>query len=192
MPAPRAATAVPGSGSRSAASWHISSAARSGCRACPAPAARSPSTCRSCTPVRRPARRPGPGAAAEVRAPFQPVVLPAPRAEEVPDDRESSQPGDEVLLIVEDDPHYARVLLGLARDAGFKGLVAMRGADALDARPQAPADRDLARHLPARHARLDGARASSSRTRPRVTSRCRSSPWRRSASTASSAARSRT
>jgi CheY-like chemotaxis protein len=33
-----------------------------------------------------------------------------------------------VLLIIEDDPHYARILLGLARDKGFKGIVATRGA----------------------------------------------------------------
>jgi CheY-like chemotaxis protein len=36
------------------------------------------------------------------------------------------------LLIVEDDPHYCRVLIDLARDKGFKVLVAMRGADALE------------------------------------------------------------
>ena len=53
------------------------------------------------------------------------------RVEEIADDRTRLQPGDAVLLIVEDDPHYARVLLDLARDRGFKGLVAMRGADAL-------------------------------------------------------------
>jgi len=41
------------------------------------------------------------------------------------------QPGDNVLLIIEDDPHYARVLLGLARDKGFKGLVATKGAAGL-------------------------------------------------------------
>ena len=35
------------------------------------------------------------------------------------------------LLIVDDDPHYARVLLGLARDKGFKGIVANRGQAAL-------------------------------------------------------------
>jgi DNA-binding response OmpR family regulator len=35
------------------------------------------------------------------------------------------------LLIVEDDPHYARVLCDLSRDKGFKVLVAMRGAEAL-------------------------------------------------------------
>ena len=40
-------------------------------------------------------------------------------------------PGDAVMLIVEDDPHYARIMMDLARDKGFKVLVAMRGADAL-------------------------------------------------------------
>ena len=49
----------------------------------------------------------------------------------IPDDRDTLQPGDSVLLIVEDDPHYARVLCDLSRDKGFKVLVAMRGADAL-------------------------------------------------------------
>jgi HAMP domain-containing protein/CheY-like chemotaxis protein/signal transduction histidine kinase len=50
----------------------------------------------------------------------------------VPDDRAELQPGDSSLLIVEDDPHYARVLVDLARDKGFKVLVAHRGTDALD------------------------------------------------------------
>jgi CheY-like chemotaxis protein len=53
-------------------------------------------------------------------------------AEHIPDDRLDIQPGDTILLIVEDDPHYARVIMDLARDKGFKVLVAMRGADALD------------------------------------------------------------
>ncbi|MGH8323540.1 MAG: response regulator, partial [Steroidobacteraceae bacterium] len=64
-------------------------------------------------------------------AAYQPVVLPVARAEEVSDDRESLEPGDAVLLVVEDDPHYGRVLLNLARDRGFKVLVAKTGADAL-------------------------------------------------------------
>jgi CheY-like chemotaxis protein/signal transduction histidine kinase/HAMP domain-containing protein len=51
--------------------------------------------------------------------------------EVIPDDRENLQPEDAVLLIVEDDPHYARVLCDLARDKGFKVLVALRGAEAL-------------------------------------------------------------
>jgi HAMP domain-containing protein/CheY-like chemotaxis protein/signal transduction histidine kinase len=52
-------------------------------------------------------------------------------AETIPDDRERLAPGDNVLLIVEDDPHYARVLADLSRDKGFKVLVASRGAEAL-------------------------------------------------------------
>jgi CheY-like chemotaxis protein len=36
-----------------------------------------------------------------------------------------------VLLIVEDDPHYARIVADLAHDQGLKVLVAMRGTDAL-------------------------------------------------------------
>ena len=51
--------------------------------------------------------------------------------ESVLDDRNLIDAGDAVLLIVEDDPHYARVMVDLARDTGFKVLVAMRGADAL-------------------------------------------------------------
>jgi HAMP domain-containing protein/CheY-like chemotaxis protein/signal transduction histidine kinase len=52
--------------------------------------------------------------------------------EQIPDDRLEIQPGDAILLVVEDDPHYARILLDLARDKGFKVLLAMRGDDALD------------------------------------------------------------
>jgi len=59
-------------------------------------------------------------------------VLPERPLEQIPDDRLSIQPGDSILLIVEDDPHYARIMVDLAREKGFKVLVAMRGADALD------------------------------------------------------------
>jgi CheY-like chemotaxis protein len=47
------------------------------------------------------------------------------------DDRKDVQPGDAVLLIVEDDVHYARILCDLSREKGFKVLVALRGAEAL-------------------------------------------------------------
>jgi len=60
-----------------------------------------------------------------------PVALPAAREENIPDDRDQLQAGDQSVLIVEDDPHYARVLLGLARGKGFKGIVATRGSTAL-------------------------------------------------------------
>jgi signal transduction histidine kinase/DNA-binding response OmpR family regulator/HAMP domain-containing protein len=49
----------------------------------------------------------------------------------VPDDRLSVEPGDAVLLIAEDDPHYARVIVDRAKELGFKVLVAAQGADAL-------------------------------------------------------------
>src|SRR5207245_5364892 len=52
--------------------------------------------------------------------------------DQIADDRHIVQPGDTILLIVEDDPQYARVMVDLARDKGCKALVAMRGADALD------------------------------------------------------------
>ena len=51
--------------------------------------------------------------------------------EVIPDDRNEILEGDTVLLIVDDDPHYSRVLLGLARDKGFKAIVANRGGTAL-------------------------------------------------------------
>src|SRR5262249_52455129 len=54
------------------------------------------------------------------------VVLPADDA--VEDDRVDIQPNDRVLLIVEDDPSFARVLLESAHVRGFKGIVATRGA----------------------------------------------------------------
>jgi CheY-like chemotaxis protein/signal transduction histidine kinase/HAMP domain-containing protein len=52
-------------------------------------------------------------------------------AEEVEDDRAILRPGELSLLIVEDDLHYAGVLRDMARMAGFRALVAQRGADAL-------------------------------------------------------------
>jgi CheY-like chemotaxis protein len=52
--------------------------------------------------------------------------------EPIADDRMDVHPGDAILLIVEDDPHYARILVDLARDKGFKALLAMRGDDALN------------------------------------------------------------
>ena len=69
------------------------------------------------------------GAAAEARAEMS--VLPVAREEHIVDDRASIAAGDLVLLIVEDDPHYARILLGLARDKDFKGIVANKGVHAL-------------------------------------------------------------
>jgi CheY-like chemotaxis protein len=60
-----------------------------------------------------------------------PVLALAKTEEVIPDDRADVGEGDSVLLICEDDPHYARILLGIARDKGFKGVVANRGQQAL-------------------------------------------------------------
>jgi CheY-like chemotaxis protein/HAMP domain-containing protein len=59
-----------------------------------------------------------------VRPPERPVEI-------VLDDRDEVQPGDPTILIVEDDPHYARILVDLAHDKGLKVLVAARGVEAL-------------------------------------------------------------
>ncbi len=47
------------------------------------------------------------------------------------DDRNEIEAGDSVLLIVEDDIRYARILCDLARAEGFRALVALRGTEAL-------------------------------------------------------------
>ncbi|NDQ56572.1 MAG: response regulator [Acidipila sp.] len=51
--------------------------------------------------------------------------------ERVADDRANLQPDDAILLIVEDDPYFARMLRDLSHEKGFKVLVADRGAEAL-------------------------------------------------------------
>ena len=62
---------------------------------------------------------------------LMPAIAHEHRFEPIEDDRASLQDADSVLLIVEDDPHYARLLRDLARDKGFKVLVATQGAEAL-------------------------------------------------------------
>ncbi len=56
------------------------------------------------------------------------IVQQAVKPEEIPDDRESVMPGDSVILIVEDDPQFARFLLDLVRERGLKGVVTTQGA----------------------------------------------------------------
>ncbi len=64
--------------------------------------------------------------------PTQPVAslqssLPTPLI----DDRDDIQPGDRILLIVEDDVKFARILLDMARQHEFKGIVAHSGSTGL-------------------------------------------------------------
>src|SRR5581483_8416451 len=63
---------------------------------------------------------------------FQALPMPEQTVEALPDDRLDIAPGDTILLIVEDDPHYARILADLARDKGFKVLLSATGTGALD------------------------------------------------------------
>ncbi|WP_293677811.1 response regulator, partial [uncultured Phenylobacterium sp.] len=50
--------------------------------------------------------------------------------EQVADDREMITSEDSVVLIVEDDPRFASILLNLVRDGGFKGVVTGEGGAA--------------------------------------------------------------
>jgi HAMP domain-containing protein/signal transduction histidine kinase/DNA-binding response OmpR family regulator len=82
------------------------------------------------SPVNRP--RTGQVAKPTEAGPARPQA-PAPQLREASfsDDRSSLQPGDRVLLIIEDDEPFARTLLDAAREHGFRGLVALGGAEGL-------------------------------------------------------------
>jgi HAMP domain-containing protein/CheY-like chemotaxis protein len=62
-------------------------------------------------------------------------VSPIPRetleASPAEDDRGVIKPYDRVILIIEDEATFGRILLGLARDRGFKGLFARSGTEGL-------------------------------------------------------------
>ncbi len=91
--------------------------------------------------LKSPARRRAPEETDAVGAPMH-----APRDEDnrpapppiaaLSDDRESLAPGDMSLLIVEDDATFARLLLDLARELGFKVIIALQGDSALAAARQ--------------------------------------------------------
>ncbi len=52
------------------------------------------------------------------------VSVPAPS---VPDDRDGIRSGDKVMLVIEDDPVFARIVAGIVRERGFKCLIACDG-----------------------------------------------------------------
>ncbi|MBC7499510.1 MAG: HAMP domain-containing protein [Herminiimonas sp.] len=56
----------------------------------------------------------------------------SPPLTQVLDDRDLIKAGDRVLLMVENDPKFASILLAAARQKNFRGIVTSRGADALD------------------------------------------------------------
>src|SRR5688572_19237521 len=70
----------------------------------------------------------------------------------VADDRAEITPDDSVLLIVEDDNNFARVLMDIAHEQGFKCLVSQHGEDALlTARKFRPSAITLDLTLPGMH-----------------------------------------
>ena len=60
----------------------------------------------------------------------QPIIVPGAIRTDAQDDRGTIVVDDRVLLIVENDPGFANVLLEIARDRGFKGLIAAAGSEA--------------------------------------------------------------
>ncbi|HEY4027986.1 MAG TPA: response regulator, partial [Candidatus Dormibacteraeota bacterium] len=83
-----------------------------------------------------PIHHPGVGQIADLRPEPEPVAGWA----AVIDDRDRLAPGEPAVLIVDDDVNFCRVLLDLAHQSGFKGIVALRGAEALElAREYQPA-----------------------------------------------------
>jgi HAMP domain-containing protein/CheY-like chemotaxis protein/signal transduction histidine kinase len=63
--------------------------------------------------------------------PLASLVVKEPEIDPIEDDRNNLQADDTILLIIEDDVHYAQILCDLSRDKGFKVLVALRGAEGL-------------------------------------------------------------
>jgi HAMP domain-containing protein/CheY-like chemotaxis protein/GAF domain-containing protein len=53
-------------------------------------------------------------------------------ASPVADDRAEIEPGDRSVLIVENDPNFARILLNMAREKDFRGIIALDGEAAID------------------------------------------------------------
>jgi len=86
---------------------------------------------------------------ASIPEPIAELAEVGPLTNEYGDDRDDIQPGDRVLLIVENDYGFARFLLDTAREHGLKGLVTARGAAALTlAREYTPDAISLDIHLP--------------------------------------------
>ncbi len=63
----------------------------------------------------------------EVHIPPPSMAAQALPESDVEDDRNFLQPQDKVLLIIEDDATFANAALDMARDRGFKGVIALRG-----------------------------------------------------------------
>jgi signal transduction histidine kinase/HAMP domain-containing protein/DNA-binding response OmpR family regulator len=89
------------------------------------------------TPAARP-ERPLPGPAPDPADANG--VMPEPEGQPFGDDRDAIQPGDRVVLLVENDVSFARILVDLARGRGFKAVVALGGRACLELARKAKPD----------------------------------------------------
>jgi CheY-like chemotaxis protein len=105
-------------------------------RAATAPASAAASVAASVAPpAPAPAQPPAPPSAADNAHVLDSALPPQVEAQMAPlsmeDDREHIREGDRVLLIIEDDLKFARIMAQMAREKGFKVLVASRGDSGL-------------------------------------------------------------
>jgi len=82
------------------------------------------------SPAQAPASSRSPSTSLAPRPMIMPSSFSEEPAEAVADDRDLIGSGDSVVLIVEDDPRFASILLSLVHDSGFKGVVTGEGAAA--------------------------------------------------------------
>ena len=91
---------------------------------------------------------------------------PAPTASSAASSDDRDDLGDQpFVLIVEDDPTFAGILLDLAHEAGLKGVISLGGLGHAGDGAQDAAERDHARPRPQRHRRLRAARPAAPRSR---------------------------
>ena len=121
---------------------------------------------------RPPAERAAAAARADGAAAGPSRRRPASSVNEVGDDRDDIQPGDRVLLIVENDLGFARFLLDAAREKGFKGLVTSLGAAGAGHDPRVQARTPSPWTSTCRTSTAGGCWSGSRRTWPPGTSRC--------------------
>jgi CheY-like chemotaxis protein/signal transduction histidine kinase/HAMP domain-containing protein len=74
----------------------------------------------------------GPSHAKAPAATAAPVPASSSRSATTDDDLNSLSPNDEIMLVIEDDPSFARIVRDLARKDGFKCLMAGNGKTGLD------------------------------------------------------------
>src|SRR5262249_58500522 len=77
--------------------------------------------------ARTPPRETAPATAAQLERGLIAAPHPVGSERSIDDDQDHIRPGDRVLLIIEDDTRFAEILVGMARERGFKAVVATRG-----------------------------------------------------------------